>query len=311
MIVRFSKPLASAVAGLGVAVFALSVAACSDDEPTGPGPQLAKFCQDLFASSAFSCCTEADRDDAQFSIRYRYADAANCEAKLNAIVSATAGHTVFDGEAASSCISHLSSRTCGVLPTSAVRAAEDDAGCNRILVGTQQENQACGTNDECIPGLVCPPPKATGGSTCVKPAALNQACTGPSTTQDHPPCEDGLVCELIDSTDNCPAPPCLNYQCVGFKEAGEECFGLECGRGLSCRDGICNSGGAGSEGQKCRILEHCVEGLYCDSTTGTCASRKASGQACDPAANPTYECQGVCKPDSESGGTCEAFCGSG
>lgn len=310
---RASRTWPLAAAFLGLASLVITAPACSDDDAWGPGPQLAKFCQDLFASSAFSCCSAADRQDPQFGIRHRYADQANCEAKLHAQLSAMQGHAAFDGTAASKCLAHLAKgSSCGALPTADIQTAEDDAGCNSLLVGTQALGQTCSTSDECAKGLVCPPPKATGGSTCVKPAPINQACTGMQTTKDHPPCEEGLVCELIDQTSECPAPPCTNYQCVAFGLEGDPCLGLECKAGLACKNGTCTAGGAGAEGDSCRRIEHCGAGLYCDAATGTCAARKAAGEVCAIAGNATFECQGTCKESSggQGEGTCAAFCSS-
>lgn len=311
MIVRISKPLTRLVLPAVVGVVVASGAACSDDPAAGPGPQLRQFCEDLFASPAFGCCSESDRQDRQFSVRNGYGtSAAECGTLLEKVAAETQGRSVFNSEAAASCLVHLAGRRCGALPSATVRLAEDQAGCHRLLAGTQAEGQSCNTSSDCTLGLVCPPPKATGGSVCIKPAPINQGCTGPSTSGDHPPCETGLTCAFFQSNPECAAPPCTEYRCVPFAAAGEPCEANECASGLSCREGICNSDGPGTEGQACKVFEHCSSGLYCDSTTGTCAPQRRSGAECGANANTTFECKGVCKQGAGGVGTCAAFCGS-
>jgi hypothetical protein len=314
MTVRFSKPFAHVLLPVGLGLFLVPAAACSDDPPTGVSAQVKKFCADLYASSAFSCCSAADRQDRQFSVRNGFGtSAAECESLLNKLSGDTQGRSRFDDTAASSCLSHLSGRTCGVLPSATVRAAEGEAGCNRIIEGTQAERQACNTSRECKAGLVCPPPRATGGSTCVPPAKVNQVCAEPSTSStavDHPACEKGAVCQFFQDNPGCAAPPCPEYRCVPFAVAGEVCQGLECAKGLACREGICNTGDAGSAGQACKIFEHCAAGLYCDTGSGTCTAQKSDGAACSANANALFECKGVCKQRTDGSGTCAAFCGS-
>lgn len=306
MIVRVSR--AARVFGFGAVVFAF--AACSDDPETGPSVEVRKFCQDLFASPAFTCCSDADRQERQFAVRYRYASADDCASQISQALGASEGRQRFDGRAASSCLSHLSSRQCGVTPTAEVRRAEDEAGCNRILVGLQDEGQQCVKSEDCKLGLVCPPSKDTGTSSCVKPAAINQGCAGPSTSVDHPPCEQGLTCAFFQQNPECLSPPCLEYRCVPFAEEGEPCTGLECAEGLSCREGVCSKEGPAPEGKACRILEHCAEGLYCDPDSGRCAPRKDAGGSCRNNGNAIFECKGICKQTSDGPGTCASFCGS-
>ena len=312
MIVRVSRVRRAArvfvFGGYGAVV--LAFAACSDDSGSGPSAEVRKFCQDLFASPAFSCCTDADRQERQFASRYRYASADDCAEQISRALGASEGRQRFDGQAASSCLSHLSSRQCGVTPTAQVRRAEDEAGCNRILSGQQDEGQQCVTSEDCKVGLVCPPSKDTGISSCVKPAGFNQGCIGPSTSVDHPPCEPGLTFVFFQETLECPSPPCIEYRCVPFSEEGEPCTGLECAEGLSCREGVCSKEGPTPEGKACRITEHCEEGFFCDPALGQCAPRKNAGEECRNNGNAIFECKGICKQTSDGPGTCVSFCGS-
>ncbi len=287
----------------------VAAVACGDDAQTGPTAQMKKFCQDMFASPTFACCTAADRQERHFAARYKYQSADDCATQLGQQSAQASGRQVFDATAATSCLSHLAGRTCGVIPNAATRAAEQKAGCDRILKGTQDENQPCNTNGDCLVGLICPPSPDTGVSSCAKPAAANQTCTGQVATVDHPPCVEGLVCQFVSENPVCPTPPCPVYQCVPLSDEGEACAGLECASGLSCRDKACSKAGLARVGEGCQISEHCAEGLFCDPAIGTCASRKAAGAECRSNANAIFECLGVCKNVGDGPGTCDSFCG--
>lgn len=293
------------------AVTATGVAGCDDDTATGPSAEIRKFCQDLFASPAFSCCSAEDKADRHFAARYKYQNADDCAVRLAQQGDSSQGRQSFDGEAAASCLSHLASRACGAAPSATSREEEEKAGCARVLKGKQEENQPCSTNDDCKVGLLCPPSPDTGVSACAKPAGSNQACPGDARTGlvDHPQCEANLFCTLTGENPVCPSPPCLTFQCVPLAEENEACTGLECGPGLSCKDGICAKGGLGGPGVGCRINDHCAAGLFCDPTNGKCTARKEAGAECRAGANAIFECKGFCKNVGDGPGTCASFCG--
>jgi hypothetical protein len=294
---------------------AIALSACSDDEAS-TDPRIVKYCRDLFASPAFSCCSAADKNDRQFAVRNKYGSAGDCADQLGRTLTEGEGRRAFDAEAASSCLAYLGSRTCGAAPTSASQAAEEKAGCSRIVDGTREEGQPCFVQKDCKPGLFCPPLKDSGSSVCTAPAASNEACLGtqPFGVVDHPACQRGLFCELTgENPDGCPSPPCNQYHCVPYGEEGDPCTALDCAEGLACRDGTCKKGPPSAAGGSCRSTEHCADGLFCDPNTGQCAARKAAGAACRDVieANSIFECKGVCQAEGDGTAVCAAFCSSG
>jgi hypothetical protein len=291
-------------------IVAITAAGCEDDAATGPSAEIRKFCQDLVASPAFACCSGEDKASAHFAARYKYQNADDCAVRLAQQGDSSQGRQSFDSEAAASCLSHLSSRSCGLIPNAKSREDEEKAGCARVLKGKQEENQPCTTNDDCKAGLLCPPSPDTGVSSCAKPAASNQACPGVTTgLVDHPPCEANLVCALTGENPVCPSPPCLVFQCVPVGEENDACTGLECGAGLSCKEGVCAKGGLAPAGAGCKINDHCQPGLFCDPPSGKCTARKEAGAECRSGANAFFECKGVCKNVGDGPGTCASFCG--
>jgi hypothetical protein len=305
MIPRASRALAASMLMLLVG------SACSS-KADGTDAAIRQYCDSLLASPAYACCSAADRADGQFVARNRYSSAGDCSAQLLLATGQNKGRRAFDAAAAASCLGYLSTRACPVLPTSAVRIAEETAGCNRVVVGVQDEGKPCDTSEDCSVGLFCPPVKDTGVSACARPAAATQSCLGDLALHaiDHPPCQPGLFCQLIgENPGGCPSPPCLDFRCVPFFEEGEACTGLECAAGLACNDGTCRKTGPSAPGAPCRLTENCAEGLYCDPN-GACEPRKRAGEACrNPAdSNAAFECKGICSGEGPS--VCVAFCGS-
>jgi hypothetical protein len=317
MIVR---PLrAHAARGLLLAVAALPallVACTDDDEATGPSAEVRGFCDSLFASPGFSCCSEADRSERQFAVRNRYQSAEDCANQLG--LAAVDGRRAFDPQAASTCLAHVNGRTCGASPTSTYRMEEEAAGCGRVMAGQKKEGETCVAHEDCAVGLVCPPPRDTGGlSTCAQPSPINQGCIGTlsKTSVDHPACQPGLACTFVGQASACPLPPCLIFQCVPLGEQGEGCSGLDCAKGLACLTDEATGNptcqpvtGPSAQGGPCRIPDQCADGLYCDLATFTCAPKKAAGEPCSSPTNTLLECKGFCKGDQT--GVCVSFCGS-
>lgn len=287
-------------------VAALVAVACSSDDTGSATAQIRGFCASYAASPAFSCCTADDRKNPNFRLRYHYGTQAECADILSQEAAQASGREGFDGAAAQSCLDYLNTRPCGTLPLTDVNTAEQKAGCSRVLVGIQDEGQGCNTTSECKPGLVCPPIKETGLSFCSKPAGFNQDCIGEQASSiDHPACQEGLFCSFVGvNPAGCPSPPCLDFKCVPPFDEGEPCSATECAQGLVCKDGTCQKGQLANAGESCKVPDHCADGLYCDTTAGTCAQRKADGEPCTEANNRLYECKGVCV-----GGTCAGFCG--
>jgi hypothetical protein len=301
---------------------------CSNGTTTDD--QIRAFCENLFASPAFACCSAADRAAPQFAVRNKYASAADCTNQLLEAISGSDGKRTYDPNAANGCLGYLGSRGCNVTPTSALQIAEQKAGCDRVVVGVQGEGKGCDSSADCQVGLFCPPVKDTGSSTCARPAAATEACLGilPIFEVDHPSCQPGLFCEFLQRNpdDTCPTPPCNVYGCVPFFDecapgsdvsTCDPCTALECGppsvTGLYCLDGFCRKSGPSPAGQPCRVTEACQPGLFCDpaQNAGTCVQRKTAGNPCRSGTDPELglECQGICR-GGQAGGVCAAFCGA-
>jgi hypothetical protein len=295
-----------------------SIVACKST-PDGTDAAIRQYCDSLLASPAYACCNDADRAQRQFTVRNRYASAADCADQMLRAVSENTGMRAFDPQAASKCLGYLQSRGCNPTPSSAIQIAEEQAGCNRVIVGVQGVGKPCDTSADCQVGLFCPPVKDTGVSACARPAAATEACNGdlPIFEVDHPPCQPGLFCSLIgDKPEGCPTPPCLDYRCVPFYDEGEACTALECGSGtgLACLDGFCRKGAPSQAGGPCRLTEHCADGLFCDPNAngGSCVARKTAGAPCRSTTDPSLvlECKGLCKGPGDGPGVCGAFCGA-
>lgn len=302
---------------LGVSLFtAALVVACSDDEGSGPSQEIKNFCSSLFASPAFSCCSANDRNERLFAARIRYNSADDCANRLAEQLSTSQGRQAFDGAAASSCLQHLSGRSCNTPISTAARIAEEKAGCGRVVAGAQDEGKVCQIHADCKAGLVCPPIKETGLSFCVKPGGTNENCIGAEelspTAVDHPACVAGFTCALTaeNPPSACPLPPCNVYNCVPLGEAGDGCVGNDCREGLLCLQGTCVEGGPSAAGGPCRLFEHCQAGLYCDTSTLTCQPQKSAGEPCVSTANALLECKGFCQGSGEGPGVCAPFCSS-
>ena len=313
MIVRFfqSRVVARTLAltAFGALGLGLSSAGCSTEE-SSVDAQIRQFCDSLLASPGFACCSAADRSDPLFGARYQYASTTDCNQQLQARLGVL-GRRGFDATAASSCLAHIGSRTCGAIPTVRVKQAEEAEGCARVIGGVQNPGQPCETQGDCKPGSFCPSTKETGSAVCSPPGASNNSCFGEQATSiDHPTCGPGLVCILSGQAESCPTPPCNLFTCVPRELAGEPCTGLECANGLTCLSGICRDGGPGPVGTGCTLTDQCAEGLFCDPTSFRCAARKDAGDACNPANTARFECKGACQGSGASG-VCSAFCASG
>jgi len=82
---------------------------------------------------------------------------------------------------------------------------------------------------------------------------------------------DGLYCDWDTDT------------CTRFKAVGEACSGsMDCGRGAFCETGKCAARKAA--GQMCMggfgSRQECVDGLFCQESSMTCAAQMGHGAAC-------------------------------
>ena len=214
------------------------------------------------------------------------------------------GRAAFDPVQAQACIVALSGRPCA-------RATEVPPSCWNAVRGLVADGGACSWYLECAHGFCsgdngCP-------STCV--GALTAGAQCPDKTNN-------AQCDLRLGID------CIASVCSAPLSAGGTCDETSrCSPGLFC-DGVDSKcAPRRNEQVVCAADEECVEGLYCQLTSGggLCRKKVAPGKPCgedqDHAASATSECQdgllckgfarkplqaGICSAPGEPGAACAA-----
>jgi hypothetical protein len=215
----------------------------------------------------------------------------------------------FDEEAGRKCVEMLRQKQ---LPqTSETDSLFMHFPCDRVLLGTQAEGQACRFSIECKDGLACVGYQIGGDGTCRNPPKAKEACTlqpfGTILTEavaslHHPACAAGAFCD--------------GATCQPRVPAGKACAKSNvCAAGLSCVMGKC--GARAAAGGACTSASDCTFGLWCDRTgdggPGKCTAKNPDGKECTV----QDACKGHCDipkgPDGKPSGPgkCVAVCGSG
>jgi hypothetical protein len=264
-------------------------------------------------------CSAADKqtDAYQFLYAFSQAIALSCPGVLGKSIDQ--GRAALSPQAAQKCVDGYELLFAGAglenlnEPDPAIVAA-----CDGALIGKQAPGAPCAQPYECQTGYTCVgfTPEADG--TCQAPE-LGQACgAGESQSGEltvtfdfgnHPDCAGEAFCDTVFVNNE------STKQCVAKLGTGESCFDDdECQTGLGCYIGVCQTGGPSAIGGECAEDDDCEDAAYCDTsgTSGVCAAKKASGQACGGAFLGGSECLGTCSiPEGSDTGTCVAFCGSG
>ena len=191
--------------------------------------------------------------------------------------------------------------------------------CPGLCVAKKQIGAVALSVDDCADGLAGFVTVLDGGNSlvCQPVATLGQRCTGPRT------CARGLFCNaagacaaLLGPNQPCGASDggqtderwCRDYlECQAVDAGPLECLppgglGAPCGicqLGLRCVDGTSGRfcGPRGIDGQSCNASYECVEGLFCQPTSGIwgaglCRMTAGVGDPCTS----NYECgRGVCE----------------
>jgi hypothetical protein len=153
------------------------------------------------------------------------------------------------------------------------------------------KSPACAVTSACIP--------ASGGKTATCMAVVVVDLGGPCDTTHL--CGGGAFC---DGT---------TKKCVARADLGAACsIVTDCKTGLACSQKVCVT--AKKAGESCSVDANdntdCLQGLYCDTTSGTCMQPVvgASGAACDDI---KVVCEGSCEFSSAGGGKCQTIVADG
>jgi hypothetical protein len=214
-----------------------------------------------------------------------------------------AGHATFDAAAAKKCVA-----TIKTVPEKKPMEGEtffSRTPCDRVVLGTRGEGEACRWPPECKDGLACDGYKVGTDGTCKKLAPVGGKCS----TQAY----GGIFNELALAVHHGPCAKgayCQAGTCVARGAAGVPCArSSQCADGLVCTMSKCAAALA-TAGGACSRTADCAEGLYCDTASSKCAAKKSAGEACA-----SDECKGYCDvPPKEPKGTagkCVSSCGSG
>jgi hypothetical protein len=225
-------------------------------------------------------------------------DAAKCRtllvAELGDELPQPGSAAVYDANAGGNCIAAVTkvAQSCG--------GEENLDVCEGIYKGKLAAGEPCTSSFECAtpPGgqAYCDVTSDTGGNVCVASARgkLGDTCSETCT-------EEGTSTSCTTSSEVPPnAATCYTND------------GLRCGEGNTCAT-LIPLGGA------CPGYEGCVQGAFCDSTSGTCVATKSVGEACtgyswSECAEGLHCSQSqVCEAAKPDGAACESWedCESG
>jgi hypothetical protein len=276
----------------------------SPDAGHGPNEQL---CDDVYGADLARMhdrCSSADLNLSQTMARMA---SKLCAHDLQ--VGIERSRATVDRDAAGKCTEML--REKALAQTSEVDTVFGHFPCDRILVGTQAEGQACLFSIECKDGLACVGYKIGEDGKCQKPPKAKEACTGQAfgtvindaaAVLHHPACAKGAFCD--------------GTTCQPRVAAGKACDRSDsCAEGLACVQSKCGTRGAAASA--CTVATDCAFGLWCDrgadAGSGKCAGKGLDGQSCSS----EDACKGRCDmPKGKDGkphppGKCAAVCGSG
>jgi len=160
----------------------------------------------------------------------------NASAVAAAKAQVSAGTAMYDGSAASSCLSKSKSLFASCAGTIS-RTAEDDAAsaCNDALHGTAQAGASCAFASD------------SSGS----------------------PCDVGLYCNVTIGTSG------TTGTCTAYASSGQDCTNTECGGMTFCDESSNTCKPLGGTGAACAADDECAS-YACDSASATCSAASSS-----------------------------------
>jgi hypothetical protein len=295
-------------------------AAAADERPeeqdAAPSPASA-FCTAAYSADLERLRTKCAPGDLEASQGLTRVAANMCARDMS--LATARGRVTFDQGAADKCVDML--RRAPLNQSSEADTIFTHAPCDRVLVGTQGEDDPCRFSVECKDGLACVGYRIGGEGICKKPPRLKETCARQpfgttlnetAASLHHPACVRGAWCD--------------GGTCKPRVTTGKACTsGLECADGLACVTGKC--GARVPAGGACVHESDCVFGLRCDRSGGAgapplngtvdagggrCAVKRPEGESCTS----FDDCKGRCDLPKSTGGVrapgrCVSVCGSG
>ncbi len=289
---RRTRPFSVTVVLSFVVLGGIACSSSSTGSPTGAGGDCASL-------AAAEC--DKTQSCSPFLIEASYGSVDACKTRLTALCQVgfqepgIGAATTFIAD----CASGYSSASCD-----AMYSGVPVPGC-AIPAGTFAAGHACADHAQCQ-SLFCNKTGASGCGTCAAAPKVGDACT--STCGLTLACTNGKCAAQVQyggvgATCSAAAPcagtlTCFNGQCARPSGAGQACGSTapacDVLQGLMCQSGACAPIQIASAGQPCGLTGSsyvlCFGGATCKtptgSTSGTCDTVAADGQACDATNGP-------------------------
>jgi hypothetical protein len=258
-------------------------------------PPLASFCDTVGEAWAarLSACYGGPRSTWESTLLLEREVCMNWQSGI------TAGRIKYDATQAAACASSSSALDCLALRTGQFAFP---AACQAAIQGTVAEGGVCFTDVDCAGAGKCEQASACTAGTCVAATSIpaGERC------QPTKACVVGYRCVAGTCMPALPPPLGLGQSCVG------DPFSVHCDAGLGCdgRSLVC-ARLIPVAGHCLQFQDLCEAFSYCSSTTGTCVTPPAAGDACGSitSSSEAVPCQvgNRCKLAANSGiGTCVA-----
>jgi len=307
----------------GICALGFLALACSEPEPTmmEPAPPLPTevSLDDFCVVAAKAECERLDRCDRL----YEPWSLETCESwQLDSKCSALAdqyrkiqnlGHIMYDASAAASCRDEISDGAC---TDGFDRDLWSVPACQNVVTGLSQEGAECTLQQACAEGLSCDASEQVCPGICRLLRGNNDGCGG----DDF--CEPGLFCALtarvcrvavalgapceLSSQGNsctegsfCDASSPTGSVCALARGRNTGCTSpYQCASGLRCINSLCSGG---KTGDTCVRDSNCDQGLRC-APNGRCAVPVSEGGTCNVEDLPCVA--GLACVTEEMAGTC-------
>ncbi|MGH7437017.1 MAG: hypothetical protein ACRENE_15190 [Polyangiaceae bacterium] len=268
---------ASFFVGLGLLGAAAMVDGCSvSTASTPPDNDIGSFCADY--AKALCQVSMSCQFDSTETMQCTTFQTSACSTKYGAQVTTMRLYNQPNGKA---CIDKLnSSYTSGSIDAQTLR--DIDTACNKVVIGNQQTNQPCVTDNDCSgTSSVC---TSYNGMTLCGPATMKtvgQPCADPGDQ-----CTGDSYCKQpMTGAPVCTATPAIGGDCSAT---------IPCGASAQCMGGKCAA--RGTMGSSCVTSDDCTSDLYCDPyPPASCTSQILFGRK-------GADCNGVLGTNEPDGG---------
>lgn len=300
------------------APLACSSKVSSTNDPTAAAPvPLDQFCTTYaneICDTLAPCCKAASLPT----------DTAKCKANLVAMCQTSVGKMqargdTYDAKQGGVCIAAFGAEidNCKEKPRTDPAYDAAEHSCDGVFKGTVAVGGSCDTSNDCAQPasgsdkVHCVfssssggPAPTTGVCTLEHLAAAGEACGSTSTGGGYVSCSTGLTCKYDSSgKGTCTAPGAKGAACD---------FATDCQTGLACSPDTHQCSDPAPIGGKCTYgSSACVDGAYCDTTTSSCAAKKAAGATCEMSSECiSGSCKGTCQAGGDGIATVDACAGN-